>query len=214
MDLRPNYALERPVKGLALGAAGAPAAPCAARSTPTLDLASMRYAWIVATVLAWPVSAADFRAVDFGSSCAAVRELEEARGSVQIPWKKVEGGELIAFTGQAFERNVSIVYHCIGDQLRTGSYFLPFEDFNGVVKSYGEVHERLVVMHGQPFLDTSPWSNALDPGQDPRAVLSDPVRYMTIWKTPRVRVSLSLMPREKSSENDWQVFVMASANRT
>ena len=177
------------------------------------DLTSMRYAWIVAPVLAWPVSAADFRASDFGSSCAPVRELEEAQGSVQIPWKTVKDGELLAFTGQAFERDVSIVYRCIGDQLVAGSYHLPFEDFSGVVKSYGEVRGRLVAVHGKPFLDTSPWSLSTDPDEDPRAVLSDPVKYMTIWKTPRIRISLSLMPRENNSKNDWRIFVMTSANR-
>ncbi len=180
---------------------------------PALNLASMRYAWIVAMLLAWPVSAADFRASDFGSSCAPVPELEEAQGSVQIPWKTVKDGELLAFTGQAFERDVSIVYRCIGGQLIAGSYLLPFEHFSGVVKSYGEVRERLVGIHGEPFLDTSPWSYSVDPGEDPRAVQSDPVRYMTIWKTPRIRISLSLMPRENSSNSDWRIFVMTSANR-
>lgn len=173
----------------------------------------MRYSWIISTVLAWPASAADFRALDFGLSCAPVRELEKAQGSVEVPWKKVEDGELIAFKSQAFERDVSIVYHCFGGYLMAGSYLFPFEDFNGAVKSYGEVHERLVGIHGRPFLDTSPWFHATDPGQDPRPVLSDPARYMTIWKTPRLRLSLSLMPRQRGSENDWQVFVMASANR-
>ena len=185
----------------------------AARSARTLNLASLRYAWIIATVIAWPVSAADFRSVDFGSSCAPVRELEEAQGSVQIPWKKVEDGELIAFKGRAFERDVSIVYHCIGGQLVAGSHFFLFEGFSGVVSSYGEVHEKLVGLHGRPFLDTSPRYHPDDLNHDQRAALSDPVRYMTIWITPRVRISLTLMPRVGSSEDEWQVFVMASANR-
>lgn len=174
----------------------------------------MRYAWILATVIAWPVSAADFRDLNFGSSCAPIRGLEEARGSAQIPWKSVEDAELIAFNAQAFERDVSIVYHCVGGQLFAGRYFLPFEDFYGVVRSYGQVREQLVGIHGSPLLDTSPWSYVLDPGQDPRAVLSDPTKYMTIWTTPRVRVSLSLMPRNEGSKTDWRVFVMTSANRT
>ena len=132
---------------------------------------------------------------------------------MRIPWKAAQDGELIAFTGRAFERDASIVYRCTGGELVAGSYLLPFEEFSGVVKSYGEVRRSLIRVHGLPFLDTSPWSMAMAPGEDPGAVQSDPVKYMTIWTTPRVRVSLSLMPREKGSETDWQVFVMTSANR-
>lgn len=154
---------------------------------------------VIAPVIAWPAAAADFRALDFDSPCDAIRSFEDSQGSVPIPWDTLPGGELIAFKGRAFERDASIVYLCIQGRLAAGHLLLPAEDFERVVKSFGEVHAALAAAYGDPFLDTSP------------AADTDATKYVAAWRTPRVRVSLSLMPERKQPSN-WQVFVMTSAN--
>ena len=155
---------------------------------------------VVAPVIAWPAVAADFRALDVGSRCDAIRSFEESQGSVPIPWHTVPGEELEAFRGRAFERDVSIVYLCIEGRLVAGHYLFPSEDFERVVKSFAEIHAALAAAYGEPFLDTSP-----------RTPHADATKYVAAWRTPRVRVSLSLVPQRKQSSN-WQVFVMTSAN--
>lgn len=157
---------------------------------------------VVATVIAWPASAADFRALDFGSPCDAIQSFEESQGSVPIPGDTLTGGELIAFRGRAFERDVSIVYLCIQGRLAAGHHLLPAEEFERVVKSFGEIRAALAAVHGDPFLDTSP-----------RTVNVDATKYVAAWRTPRVRISLSLVPQRKGPSPDWQVFVMTSAAR-
>jgi hypothetical protein len=170
----------------------------------------MRSLAIPALLLSWAVCAADFRAIDLGSPCASVRELEKERGSVPIPWKEMEGGELYAFSGREFDRDVTILYFCIDGHLFTGNYYFPFEDLDQAVKSYGEAHDSFEGTFGRPFLDSSPWVFRTDPDLDPRAVSSDPARYMTTWKTSRARVTLSLMSRDTKPDRKWQVFIVVS----
>ena len=163
--------------------------------------AHRRKSIIAALVLAWPAGAADFRALDFGAPCDSIRAFEASQGSAPLPAEAMPGGELIAFEGRAFEREASIVYLCIGNRLTAGRYYLPPEPFEQVVASFGEVRGALTAAHGEPFLDTSP--READP---------DPIKYAAAWRTPRVRVSLSLVPRRGAAPGDWQVFVMTSAN--
>ena len=170
----------------------------------------MRGFLVTAALISWPVCAADFRGVDLGSSCAPVHDLEKEQGSVPIKWREIEGGELHAFNGREFDRDVTILYFCIDGHLFTGNYYFPLEDLDRAVKSFGEAHDSFEAMYGQPFLDTSPWAFRTDPDLDPRAVSSDPTRYMTTWKTSRVRVTVSLMPRDDKPDPKWQVFIVVS----
>jgi hypothetical protein len=161
----------------------------------------LRHLLIAASVLAGPASAADFRALDFGSPCGAVRSYEASQGSTPIPWDAMPGGELVAFKGRAFERDASIVYLCIQGRLVAGHYLFPSEDYERVVKSFGEIRAGLAAAYGDPFLDTTP-----------RTVDADATKYVAAWRTPRVRVSLSLVPQRKQPPMNWQVFVMTSGN--
>lgn len=163
--------------------------------------ARLRQLLLAASVLSAPAGAADFRALDFGAACGAIRSFEETEGSVPIPWDALPGGEYIAFKGRAFERDASIVYLCIQGRLAAGHYLFPPEDHERVVKSFGEIHAALAAAYGDPLLDTAP-----------RTVDADATKYVTAWRTSRVRVSLSLLPQRKGPSPDWQVFVMTSAS--
>lgn len=161
----------------------------------------LRQLFFAAAVLAVPAGAADFRALDFGSPCDAVQSYEASQGSTPIPWDAMPGGELIAFKGRAFERDASIVYLCIQGRLVAGQYLFPSEDYERVVKSFGEIHAGLAAAHGDPFLDTTP-----------RTLDADATKYVAAWRTPRVRISLSLVSQRKQPTVHWQLFVMTSAN--
>lgn len=163
--------------------------------------AHRRLLTVVGLALAAPSGAADFRALDFGASCDSIRAFETSQGSVPLPAEPMAGGELIAFQGRAFERDVSIVYQCVANRLAAGRYYFPPEPFERVVASYGEVRGVLAAAYGEPFLDTTP------PATDP-----DPIKYAAAWRMPRLRISLSLVPRRGASPPDWQVFVMASGS--
>jgi hypothetical protein len=93
------------------------------------------------------------------------------------------------------------VYLCIQGRLVAGHYLFPSEDYVRVVKSFGEIRAGLAAAYGDPFLDTTP-----------RTVDADATKYVAAWRTPRVRVSLSLVPQRKQLPMNWQVFVMTSGN--
>src|SRR5688572_535799 len=100
----------------------------------------MRIATVVLLSFSVTAHAAKFRVLDFGDICTAVPELEAAPGSISIPWKQPDGEDLYAFKGRAFDREVSIVYHCVKGSLYGGSYFFPLEPLDEAVESYKSIY--------------------------------------------------------------------------
>lgn len=156
--------------------------------------------------------AGDFRGFDLGSSCAPVREREEVQGSVQIPWKKLDGGDLHAFRGRAFDRELSIVYFCMDGHLYSGNYFFPNESLDEAVASFRAVYESLVSTYGTPFIDNSPWQYGQQT-KDPRSIASDPRRYYVSWRAWGIWATASLMPDRDDAGDDRHVFVVITRDK-
>jgi hypothetical protein len=164
---------------------------------------------VALALLSAPVGAADFRVLDFGDACASIQAREEPLGSVAIPWQKISGADIYAFKGREFNRELLITYFCPKGTLFSGNYYFPVEPLDVAVTSYRAAYDLLVSMYGAPFFDTSPWQVGAN-DKDPRAIASDPQKYTTAWKTPRLHVALSLMPNFPSEGPGRRVFIVVT----
>jgi hypothetical protein len=171
-----------------------------------------KYVMVLALAVA-PVHAADFRTLDIGNSCASVQALEEAQGSVEIPWQEMEGGELYAFRTQDLDRELIALYFCFKGHLFAGNYYFPIESLEDAAKSYRRVQELLISRYGAPFIDTSPGQADAAP-RDPRLVVSDPRKYYTSWRTSRLAPVMSIQPSLEPGTSGWRVFVVVSGRLT
>ncbi|MCE7903186.1 MAG: hypothetical protein DYH20_11220 [Gammaproteobacteria bacterium PRO9] len=166
---------------------------------------------IAAGVLTSTVAvAADFGALDIGSQCKPVTELETARGSLPIPWPAPEVGEFYAFRGRAFDRDASLLYLCRNGVLVAGNYYLPVEPLARAKKSYYQVYEQLVSMYGEPplndfkrFLESLP--------DDPRSMSADSIGPMTWWWIGNLAILQTLMPVTNQQHIGWQVFIVITS---
>lgn len=164
---------------------------------------------LLATLVLLPITAgaADFRFLDFDAGCTEVEKLEVAAGSVPIPWRSPEDGELHAFRGRAFDREVSIVYFCVDGKLFTGNYFFPDEPLEEAAESYRRIYDELNALYGAPFLDDTPWQNGA------RNPLIKPRHYAS-WRTSGLSVYATLMRRTGAPDSTRHVFVVFSRLRT
>jgi hypothetical protein len=164
----------------------------------------MRKLAFALTMLSTSASAADFRALDIGQSCASAREWEVARGSTPMPGRAGAGADVYAFTGREFDRNLYFSYFCMHGDLFTGNYSFPIESLEQAVDSYRDVHGLLLSRYGDPFVDNSPWNR----DSDKRSIATDSSKYMTNWRTPRVSATLSIMPNQPTEKSGWRVFLV------
>ena len=173
-------------------------------STQPLDFA-MRTLLFLLAVLPSIATAADFRVIDIGGPCNAVRGLEEAQGSVSIPWKHVEGADLQAFRGWAFDREVSILYLCRNGRLYSGTYFLPPEHVEQALASYDRLYDALVASYGQPFYTP--------PGAEAHSITADPKKRSVSWDTARVYVHLQLSSDSDADPQTWRAWLTILGSR-
>lgn len=163
-------------------------------------------------LVAAPVSAADFRALDLGATCGGVNARELARGSIPIPWQKVEGADAYAFSARDFGRDLTLVYFCPKGVLFSGNYLFPVEQLQEASTSYHNAYDLLVSRYGAPFVDNTPWQVRRSPSEarkHQRSTISpDPRKYMTAWKSSRVFVTMNMMPSHQSEHRGWRVFVV------
>jgi hypothetical protein len=167
----------------------------------------MRRIVLVLATFCLPAAAADFRAADFGASCADIAERETQLGSTPISWNP-SGPEFVAFRGKAFDREVAILYLCPKDTFFTGNYIFPDENLEQAVRSLRSVYDKLTDRYGAPYLDATPWQA----GADPRGVQPDSRKYMVNWRDARVSTTISVMSRDNASSK-WHVLVVAIRNR-
>jgi hypothetical protein len=162
----------------------------------------MRQFFLVFSLLMAPAMASDFRVLDFGQSCDGVREREEALGSASIVWNPSKP-ELIAFTGQEFHRDVSIVYLCPRGSLLAGNYLFPTESLDDALKSLRSIYDTFLAEYGLPWMDNTAWQH--EP-PDPRAIQADPRKYSVYWQLDGILTLLSVMPVDES-QGAWHVVV-------
>ena len=163
----------------------------------------MRYFLVACVLLASPVSASDFRVLDFGDSCEQIRGLEKALGSRETSWPGLSP-EVPAFIGHAFDRDVTISYFCLHGKFAVGNYFFPDQSLDEAVQSLHEAYDSLVSKYGAPFTDSSPWHGA---NSRFTSVEPDPSKYMAYWRGERVNTTILLKPGSDASSPTWQVAI-------
>jgi hypothetical protein len=163
----------------------------------------MRKFLLTCALFASPVSAADFRVLDFGDSCEPIRGLEKALGSRETSWPGLSP-DVPAFIGRAFDRDVSISYFCLRGKFAVGNYFFPTQSLEDAVQSFHEAYDSLVSKYGAPYTDNSPWHGA---NSRFTSVEPDPSKYTAYWRGERVNTIISLKPGREASGARWQVAV-------
>jgi hypothetical protein len=159
---------------------------------------------LLLTMFAMSATAADFRALDIGQSCASAREWEIARGSTPKQGSVGPGADIYAFEGREFDRDVYLSYFCMHGALFTGNYSLPIESLDQALDSYRDIRERLLSVYGDTSSDDSPWSGA----GIKQATGIDSPKFMTYWTTDRVTTTLTLMRNKPSESPGWRVFIV------
>jgi hypothetical protein len=168
--------------------------------------ATVRWPIIALGFFCAPLSAADFRTLDFGSACAAVQELEAAIGSRPMPG--ASNPNVQAFKGRAFDRDASIVYVCKDGKLAAGNYFFPGQHFDSALRNLHDVYDTLSGKYGAPFINHSPWQ--VGPSKDTTLIASDPSTYSVTWRSERIDTTISLVSNGDALGADWEVMVVQS----
>ena len=165
---------------------------------------------VVIVLFVGSASAADFRALDVGESCATVRDSEIAVGSTPTTWSGISP-HVYAFTGQEFGREVEISYFCPYGTLVTGNYFIPERSLNDAVRSYREVYAKLSSKLGEPTLDNSPWQKETEKNHLP--VPSDQSKYYVAWHGQRMDTVLSFLLSGDNTNANWKVAIAVMPNK-
>jgi hypothetical protein len=162
----------------------------------------VRNVFLACTFLVSTAGAADFRVLDFGDPCKSIRSLEKAIGSREISWPGLSP-DVPAFTGRAFDREVSISYFCLHGKFMVGNYFFPMQSLDDAVESLHEAYDSLVSKYGAPYTDNSPWR-----GANSRFVATepDPSKYTAYWRGERINAVVSLRP-SGGADGRWQVAI-------
>jgi hypothetical protein len=166
----------------------------------------MRNILAACALLASSVSAADFRVVNFGDSCDSIRPLEKALGSREASWPGLSS-DVPAFTGRAFDREVTISYFCLRGRFAVGNYFFALQSLDDAVESLHEAYDSLNSTYGAPYTDTTPWH-----GANSRfvTVAPDPSKYTAYWRGERVNTTISLRPGSDAPGTKWKVAIAVS----
>jgi hypothetical protein len=154
-------------------------------------------------------TAADFRAVDFGQYCSTIPEWEASQGSSPTPWPKPHAASY-AFRVQQFDRIITATYVCADGKLIQGNYFFPVESWSQTTDSYRATYEALRDIYGDTIAESLPWRRKED--SEPPAI-THPRVYMTSWRTPKVSVTMYIVPNEQWEPVGWRVFVMEFKTR-
>jgi hypothetical protein len=164
----------------------------------------MRIPFFVCILLASPVRAADFRVLNFGDSCEPIRGLEKALGTREASWPGLSP-DVPAFTGRAFDHEVTISYFCLHGKFAAGNYFFEWQPLDDAVRTLHDTYNSLVKMYGAPYADATPWHVAnAQSGEG----ASDPSIYSAFWRGDRINTTL-LLKRGDASGTRWQVAIVS-----
>ena len=165
----------------------------------------MRLYFPILLILGQAAMAADFRTLDFGQPCSTIEKKEESLGSNPIQSRSDSSSHW--YKARAFDADVSIVYLCVDDVLRTGSYLFERKEFDVALEQMRIAYEELTDAHGAPFLDTTPWQYGPGP-KDIRSVAAKPSLYVASWRTSRITVTARLLADGDAVAADWRVGIV------
>jgi len=156
--------------------------------------------------LAVSATAADFRALNIGESCASAREWEIAKGSVpttQLP-DGTSNSYWLGFRGKAFGKDVYLSYLCRNGSLFTGNSSFSVSSLDEAIESYHQIHDEMLSTYGDSSMDASPWNGNV--GRTSTSL--DSPKYVTTWISSHTLISLSLMRNQPSESVGWRVFIV------
>src|SRR5262245_53574465 len=121
----------------------------------------MRASTLVLVLVVAPAMASDFRLANLGDACNTIRTLEAAQGSTEVLSLFTPSGDLdhLEFRGQAFEREVKVLYNCVDGKMLDGGYTFSFEEKEQAVETFKAAYDGLVAVYGVPLYDNTPWQN-------------------------------------------------------
>ena len=105
-----------------------------------------------ALVIAGQAAAADFRVLDFKSSCDNVTALETSQGSAAVQGRLPSGFQF-AFLAREMDRDVVVGYACRDGRFFRGAYIFPVKDEAEATAVYTAVKNRVSAELGAPSYD-------------------------------------------------------------
>jgi hypothetical protein len=152
--------------------------------------------------------AADFRVLDFASSCQQVASLEAARGSTPFEGKLPSGYQL-AFRTREMDRDAVVVYSCRDDRFFRGAYLFDAKDEADATRLYTTLKRRVTGELGAPYYDFASREHRKKMS-DLGATLSLRDTQVAFWKAKNSEAHASVA--EPSGERGWRVSLSYTAS--
>lgn len=155
----------------------------------------------IAFVFSHSAMARDFRALDFGQSCAELREREAALGSTAYEGK-LPSGYQFAYRARDLEREVLVAYTCKDDAFYRGAYLFEASDGEDATRLYETLKRRVTKHHGAPYYDFASQEYRRKMA-DLGATLSRADTQVAFWKNDVYEAHASVA--EPTQERGWRV---------
>jgi hypothetical protein len=152
-------------------------------------------------------SAADFRALDFGSTCETLAEREAALGSK--PYEaKLPSGYQFAFRTREMDREAVIGYSCRDGQFFRGAYIFDAENGEDATRLYTALKRRVTGELGAPYYDFASAEHRRKM-TEVGATLTRADTQVAFWKTNVSEAHASVA--EPSKDRGWRVSLSYTA---
>ena len=162
---------------------------------------------IVAGFVFSGVSAADFRALDFGGSCENLTEREAALGSTPFEGK-LPSGYQFAFRTREMDRNAVVGYSCKDGKFFRGAYMFDVQDGDEATRLYSALKQRVTRELGAPYYDFASAEHRRKM-KEVGATLSRSDTQVAFWKTNVSEAHASVA--EPSKDRGWRVSLSYTA---
>lgn len=161
-----------------------------------------------AVLLTGPAVAADFRVLDFGTSCDQIPALESARGSGNFDGK-LPSGYQFAFRIREMDRDALAVYACDGGKLFRGGYIFEAKDEADATALYTSIKKRVTRELGAPSYDFASQQHRKKM-TDVGATLSRVDTLVAFWNAPTSEAHASVAAPSK--DRGWRVSLSYTAH--
>jgi hypothetical protein len=176
-------------------------------STPRAVLVAAATALTALCLPTQAASAADFRALDFGASCANLPALEAAQGSSRFE-EQLPSGYQHAFRGRYLDRDVVIGYACRDGAFFRGAYIFQAQDQADAASLYRKLKQQITHERGAPSYDFASPEHRRKM-QSAGATLSAADKQVAFWNGKRDETHLSVA--QPSGTRGWRVSLSFTA---
>jgi len=151
---------------------------------------------------------ADFRVLDFESSCDNVASLEAARGSQPFEGK-LPSGYQHAFRTREMDRDAVVGYTCRDGKFTRGAYIFDVVDGEDATKLYTALKQRVTKELGKPYYDFASAEHRRKM-KEVGATLSQADTQVAFWKAKNSEAHASVA--EPTKDRGWRVSLSYTAN--